>query len=150
MKYKSLKEKIGKCPVCQEFHTWDRKNMKNSPTSKLRACSKFMGLTVKARARKLEEIGGCPQCSCWDHKKDKCYLSNPVCGMDDGNGNKCSEKHSRIFHDSGSVYCNTVNIEIREQQESVLLVEDIKVGKSMARTMYDTACNRVLITNVHV
>ena len=146
-KFKNLKDKIGKCPVCQEFHTWDRKDKKNFPSSKLRACPKFMGLTVKARARKLEEIGGCPQCSCWDHKKDKCYLSNPVCGMDDGNGNKCSEKHSRIFHDSGSVYCNTVNLEIGEQQESVLLVEDIKVGKSMARTMYDNACNRVLITH---
>ena len=95
----------------------------------------------------MEEVGGCPQCTCWDHTKDSCYLTNPTCGIDDGNGNKCSRKHNRILHDSENVYCNTANLNTSKQPESAMMLQDIKVGSSVARTLYDTACNRVLITH---
>ena len=87
-----LKERVGKCPVCNGTHAYKRQTdygEVNWPSSRLKECSAWIKLSQVDRGRRLEESKGCPKCTAWNHALDRCYIMAKVECRVLVDGNKC-------------------------------------------------------------
>ena len=172
---KRVKDKCGKCPICNVRHTFTRKkDGKEWPTDRFISCAKFQKLTPKDRALQLEKCNGCSRCTGWSHKKDNCSVPATYrCGLDK-NGVKCQSDHSRLVCGSGVVYCGNTNISVSSgissssssntstsssesddssfpdlDAETLLIFQDVKIDGVQGEhsACFDDGSNRCLIRN---
>ena len=104
---KKLKDECGKCPLCQQYHTFFRtRDREHWPSDRLFKCDAFKDLGLKKRAETLERLGCCATCTSWNHKKADCQ-SLVKCGRT-VNGVLCNGEHSSLVCGSGNAYCGAV------------------------------------------
>ena len=153
------KEACGKCPVCNQFHTWTKKDGTFWPSDRLISCKKFSDMNIQQRASAVESASGCPRCTCWRHQRKDCRMSPNSCGEVIG-ASKCTGDHSRLLHASGNVYCAALTADldssisssdlfscVKEDEDTLYYMQDIPIKKSAkpARVLWDKGSNRVLI-----
>ena len=151
---KRAREICGKCPVCFNQHTWQRKDGSWWPSDRLITCKKFKDMNIAQRSTAIEGCNGCPRCTSWKHQRADCKMKANNCGYKTGS-TVCQGDHSKLVHGSSNVYCAALNAHnnsktfagINEQEETIFFIQDIPVKGSRfkARTMWDKGCNRVLI-----
>ena len=103
-KYKKVKESIGKCSICAQYHTWKNRQGIVWPSDRFINCKKFSDMTIPQRAAAVERVQGCARCTAWGHQRKDCRMRPNSCGENAG-GSKCSGDHSKLLHGSGNVYC---------------------------------------------
>ena len=156
-KYKRVKESIGKCSVCSQFHTWKNRQEAVWPSDRFINCKKFSDMSTQQRAAAIERVQGCARCTAWGHQRKDCRMRPNSCGTDAG-GTKCSGDHSRLLHGSCNVFCAALSAGsggslsdmfacVKEEEDTVYYLQDIPVSKSQdtARALWDRGSNRVLI-----
>ena len=156
-KYKKVKESIGKCSICAQYHTWKNRQGIVWPSDRFINCKKFSDMTIPQRAAAVERVQGCARCTAWGHQRKDCRMRPNSCGENAG-GSKCSGDHSKLLHGSGNVYCAALSAGgvgsvsdifacVKEEEDTVYYLQDIPVAKSLvtARTLWDRGSNRVLI-----
>ena len=161
---KRARESCGKCPACDQQHTWQRKDGSWWPSDRFLSCKKFRDMNIQQRAATVESAKGCPRCTAWKHQRKDCRMRSNSCGSDMG-GSACTGDHSKLLHGSGSVYCAALNAAathllspaadlfscVKESEETVFFLQDIPIMKSKvhARSMWDKGSNRVLIREAY-
>ena len=154
---RKAREAFGKCTVCDQQHSWQRKDGSWWPRDRLLCCKKFKDMNIQQRAAAVEAAKGCPRCTSWKHVKKDCRMKPNSCGFNSGNST-CQLDHSRMLHGNTNVYCAALNASgltgskfscVDESQETVFFLQDIPVRKTKtaARVMWDRGSNRVLITD---
>ena len=156
---KKARESCGKCPVCDQQHTWQRKDGAWWPSDRLLTCKKFRDMNIQQRAVAVERSQGCPRCTSWKHMRKDCRMKANNCGAD-LSGSTCTGDHSKLLHGSTNVYCAALNAAaqkplsgsdlfscVKESEETIFYHQDIpfKKSKVKARVMWDKGSNRVLI-----
>ena len=146
---KNAREICGKCVVCDQFHSWQRKDGVWWPSKK------FKDMNVHQRSAAIEKCKGCPRCTSWNHTKKDCKMKPNSCGFNLGT-DTCQGDHSKLVHGTTNVYCAALSASgstvqrfscVKENQETIFFLQDIPVRKtrSSARVMWDKGSNRVLI-----
>ena len=156
-KFKKVKEAVGKCSVCNQYHTWKNRQGSVWPSDRFINCRKFSDMTTQQRAAAVEKVQGCARCTSWGHQRKDCRMRPNSCGADAGS-TKCNGDHSRLLHGSGNVYCAAFSAFargsnpdifscVKEEEVTVYYLQDIPVSKSQdtARVLWDRGSNRVLI-----
>ena len=151
------KEACGKCPICQQHHTWTKRNGTTWPSDRFISCRKFSDMNVQQRSNAIQAANGCPRCTCWRHQRQSCRMPPNSCNEDIGGG-KCSGDHSKLLHGTTNVYCAAISANLRasgsdlfacvkEDEEAIFYLQDIPVRgpKKSARVFWDQGSNRVLI-----
>ena len=78
--FAEAKKKIGPCPCCNRFHTYERDfpfGKGQVPTRRLTSCNKFMNMDVRERGEFIEKINGCFKCLYTNHKPSDCKWKRP-------------------------------------------------------------------------
>ena len=89
-----VRRRIGKCPLCNQEHTFKSKWSSTPwPSDRLLTCKKFNDMTLKQRGENLERVKGCIRCTSWKHGKDTCRMSLVDC-KEMINGSPCHKDHS--------------------------------------------------------
>ena len=113
----ALKKRIGVCPACKQNHSYTRQfswGTDQWPSQRMEACPAFIALTPVARAKLIEDEGGCGLCSSTSHVISKCFAmdKNRVSNQDPKcrepsirGGGVCGKLHHRLLHGSGNAYC---------------------------------------------
>ena len=160
------KDSCGKCPICDQYHTWKKWDGTFWPSDRFISCRKFSDMNTQQRASAVEKAKGCPKCTGWGHQKQDCRMKPRVCGVDMGSS-KCSGDHSKMLHGSGNIYCAAVGAGsavlrksaqrsvsesdlfacVNEHEDTLYYLQDIPIKKSKtnARLLWDRGSNRVLI-----
>ena len=149
------RESCGKCTICNQQHSWQRKDGSWWPSDRKLSCKKFKDMNIHQRAAAVESAKECPRRTSWNHLRKDCKMKANSCGFILGSGS-CQGDHSRLLHGTTNVYCAAVNTSgsstgefacVKEDLETVFFLQDIPVrkSKSMARVMWDKGSNRVLI-----
>ena len=112
----NLVRKLAPCPACQEKHTYERKfiwGTEEWPSQRFEACPLFLTLTPTARAKLVEDQGGCGLCTAWGHVASRCFMKEKnrqgtipdvMCKEGTSSG-ACQKSHHRLLHGSGNAYC---------------------------------------------
>ena len=160
-KVDDLKQKYGKCKICQKFHYFFTSDKKSIPSGKFLNCLAFKNMGKKQRGESLQKFAACVRCTSWMHKKSECRLPKVTC-KEKIDGSSCNKDHSKLVCGSGVAYCTNLAIRAKEQTESgvdnideelptIPYLQDItvqsEVGRNNARTFWDDGSNRVLINN---
>ena len=75
--FRKQQEKMGRCPVCQENHTFrSSKTGYDWPSHRLSMCEKFTELPTEEKAKKIESVGGCALFTSFQYRRDitECYM----------------------------------------------------------------------------
>ena len=154
-KLDQAKQRVGKCPLCEEEHTFKSKwRSMPWPSDRLIQCKRFNDMTTQQRGEFLEQVQGCSRCTSWGHTKPECTMAEIDC-TETINGSRCHIDHSRLVCNSGVAYCMVArstgysNFEdIDELQPTLHYMQDICVNSSKtARVLWDDGSNRVLVNN---
>ena len=143
------------CPCCKETHQFVDRSGTTRPTKRLANCPKYRLKTARERGLMIENMGGCIICTDPRHIKADCRLLNTQyaeCGEDMAGGVKCQENHNRLLHGSGVAYCARTEVvgqedKIDTTEGTLMLCQDIPVGKELARVQWDNGSSRVMITH---
>ena len=108
----------------------------------------------------LEKHKSCCICTDWTHQKDNCLtpLSKARCGEKLTDGSTCLKFHSKLVHGCGVPYCIASKIEVvsltshaleevDELAHTLMLLEDVPAGQSVARLQWDGGANKILVTH---
>ena len=68
---KVARDSCGKCTLCGQLHSWQRKDNSWWPSDRLLTCKKFKDMNVQQRAAAVERAKGCPRCTSWNHDKKR-------------------------------------------------------------------------------
>ena len=78
---KASEDKIGKCPVCDNFHYYEsrRGSTKGQTLASafLSACQKYMAANVDTRSTMIVEKKVSVVCTDWRHKRPACLFKKP-------------------------------------------------------------------------
>ena len=159
---KRARETCGKCPVCGQNHTWQRKDNQWWPSDRLVSCKKFRDMNLQQKSEAIEKFKGCPRCTSWNHQRTDCKMKANSCSVNSGSG-VCTGDHSKLLHGTTNVYCAALQVKIshvatspddpftcvHEDQETVFYLQNIPAKNSSfnskARVFWDKGSNRVLI-----
>ena len=158
----SLVKRATGCPVCQKTHSYERKFTWGTipwPSQRLEACPMFLALTPMARAKKVEDEGGCCLCTAWNHVVTRCFLTqnnrpgNPDIRCKEGTANGvCNKQHHRLLHGSGNAYCQAnlaVAIEVIEV-EATSLFTNVDLVDLTRRCLFEHVLAPVRAKDGHV
>ena len=124
--FEKEKTEVGRCPICQEYHTyWRRVSKAEVPSDRLTSCPVWRDqLTSAERAKKLQSVSGCANCTSWRHSRDNCNQRKVSCTVKEGS-TVCGKMHHSKVHGTNVAYCNHVSIaysssvDIQEDAEEV-------------------------------
>merc|ERR1711867_35729 len=105
--YKDAEDKFGKCPVCYNSHTYQRKvglEVVTWPSGRFSSCPDFNAMDPVEKGRVLEEKRGCIRCLAWTHQRPVCPRKGRPC-QEQVQGVQCSKSHDTVLHQSSSKYC---------------------------------------------
>ena len=109
--HEKARTRAGKCPVCQEEHTYTRRNSfsqcnEEFPTDQLNSCPVFRNLPPEERGHHVERVKGCYKCTAWTHQARECgrRARNEKC-QEMNNGQPCGKAHNHLLHRSNTAYC---------------------------------------------
>ena len=106
--YQRDEERAGKCPMCKEAHTYQRRTKDNMtlewPSAQLISCPLFNRLSPIEKGKKVEELRGCPKCTGWGHQGPKCWKDGLICKHQVDN-QRCKRYHATELHHSNNQYC---------------------------------------------
>ena len=124
----SLIKRFGPCVLCKRQHTYIRKFLWGTgewPSQRMAACPTFMSFTPTARAKVVEDEGGCGLCTSATHVVRRCFLADrgrmtamdPSCKEPGPKGGVCGKMHHQLLHGSGNLYCQANIAEGRQAEE---------------------------------
>ena len=158
--YKNCEKKFGRCKLCGNAHTYNRKVAGESmiwPSERLTSCDRFVKMSLEQKAEFLEAKGCCPRCLSWNHQKDQCKVKPPTCGLKLPNGEFCLRDHHRSMHHSKSQYCDAaaivVEVHAAEAQDArvLLAVQELPLmtdhGQIVAKGFWDSGATICLCTH---
>ena len=110
-RFDEMKDKFGKCPHCNEHHTWTSpRNKELLASDSLRNCEIFLSQTPQQRAAVVEKHKVCAYCLSWSHERVDCKRKEKrPCGR-----SGCQLLHNTLLHGTQVAYVNTM----RETQPS--------------------------------
>ena len=147
---KKDKDFCGKCPICDIYHTFNRrKDGEKWPSDCLSSCEQFRKLSQQERGKQVEDLSACARCLSWHHNRDSdsCKAPKNSCGRNNDD-ELCSLDHSKMVCKSGVAYCASARFSLVQSDsvskpdgtESVLLLQDVDVQqgvkKSKARVLW--------------
>ena len=154
-KLEAAKQRVGKCPLCNEEHTFKSKwRTVPWPSDRLIQCKTFNDMNTKERAEALDLVQGCSRCTSWGHRRLECTM--PVINCTESvNGSRCHGDHSRLVCNSGVAYCMAAHLseesiftKINELQCTIQYMQDIPITSGhVGRVLWDNGSNRVLVNN---
>ena len=165
--FKRAKADCGRCPLCNEFHTFYKTREKIEwPSDRLFKCESFRNLSLWDRANTIERLKCCASCTSWNHQEASCP-SPAKCGKF-VNGVKCDKDHSSLGCGSGNAYCGSaqpiVHIENSKSlsvsansyshfpdlcAETLLLFQEVAVNQKHIKAVvcWDKGSTRCLVTH---
>ena len=117
------------CPVCEQSHTFQGRDGRPRPSTRLSACANFRTLGVEERVAVLEKANGCARCLDFtgEHLRSHCPCKGPdgqpfTCN-ENMNGVRCGKEHHAMLHGSVSkfscyVRVNRVHISVAPTDET--------------------------------
>ena len=151
-KREAARKRVGKCPLCNQEHTFKPKFKSTSwPSDRFIQCKKFNDMNSKQRGQTLEKYKSCSRCTSWGHQKSDCTVKLVDC-KEMVNGAQCHKDHSKLVCNSGVAYCMAAKVvsddEIDVTQATLPYMQDIVVNKkSSSRVFWDNGSSRVLVNN---
>ena len=94
-KKKKSEEKVGKCPVCSEFHYWRPKSDQTQElaSDRLSGCPKFKSMSLKEREEVVLKGNACAKCLSWKHERSNCTATVGDCPE-----SNCGRPHHSLLH----------------------------------------------------
>ena len=110
--FKDAERRFGKCPLCRNAHTYQRKMGNENvtwPSGRFSSCPLFEAMNPAEKGKALEDKKGCIRCLAWTHQRPVCPKKGRPC-QEKVNGTYCNKSHDTALHDSGSRYCEAAHV----------------------------------------
>ena len=117
--YKDAERRFGKCPLCKNSHTYERKVGQETvtwPSGRYSSCPNFLAMNAAEKGRLMEEKKGCIRCLSWGHQRPVCPRKSRPC-QEKVQGVPCPKSHDTLLHESGSRYCEANHIRLDADAE---------------------------------
>merc|ERR1711867_356898 len=157
--YKDAEKRFGRCPICKNAHTYQRKVGQETvtwPSGRYSSCPNFMAMNAAEKGRVMEEKKGCIRCLSWNHQRPACPKRSRPC-TEKVQGVRCPKSHDTLLHQSGSKDCEAnhlvaeINLAEWHERRVLLAVEEIGVatlqGLQGARGFWDNGATLCLCTH---
>ena len=69
------------------------------------------------RAKKLQSVSGCANCTSWLHSRENCNQRKVSCSVKEG-GTTCGKMHHSKVHGTNVAYCNHVSVAYNHSKEN--------------------------------
>ena len=92
---KRSETKVGKCPVCSEYHYWRPKSDQGQElaSDRLSGCPKFKSMTLAEREEAVLKGNACAKCLSWKHERSTCTAIVRDCPEPN-----CGRAHHSLLH----------------------------------------------------
>ena len=118
------------CPACEQSHTFQGKDGKHRPSTRLGACTVFRTLGVEERVAVIQKANGCARCLDFTgkHLRSHCPYKGtdgqPFTCTEKVNGVRCGKEHHALLHGSSNkfscyVRVNRVHISVAPSAEEI-------------------------------
>ena len=134
--FKDAEKRFGKCPLCKNAHSYQRKVGQETvtwPSGRYSSCPNFMAMNAAEKGRVMEEKKGCIRCLSWNHQRPACPRRSQPCS-EKVQGVRCPKSHDTLLHQSSSKYCEAnhlvaeINVAEWHERRVLLAVEEIGVA----------------------
>ena len=127
------------CPVCEQSHTFQGRDGRPRPSTRLSACANFRTLGVEERVAVVEKANGCARCLDFtgEHLRSHCPCRGPdgqpfTCN-ENVNGVRCGKEHHAMLH--GSVSKFSCYVRVNRVHISVAPTDEIAANKNSTTLM---------------